>query len=520
MSIDLGTLLLADVLSTLRMFIAYILSLITALIIGVSMARNKYLESLIMPILDILQSIPILGFFPIALVAFISLFPRIGVELAVIFLLITSLLWNMIFGVYTSVKSLDPSISDFVKIYKIPLTTRFFRIYTPPTTKSIGANNIISWAGGWFFITSSEVIAAGSSEYKVLGIGTIIMEAYTNNDLILFISGIILLITTILLTYIIIWNPLAKELVGLNILSIDAIYQRIIKPATTRIWDSIASLFEHIEILLRSFVKRGFVKEHRVLLILSLIALVLVAIYYMTPPATILVNLERPRPITELGFYERVVVEFLLSLGRVSLVVLLGLIISIYLSYLTFRSARRGGFLNKYIVFIGEILASIPAILWWPLLSFIAMSGLVGVLFVSLIVFLQGSLWYNYFNILIYGLSNVRREYVELSDLYGVRGSLFIKTIFVPSMLPSIASGSLSAWGGAWNSTIVAEYIELGVLSVNLGGIGAFLDVLFSENRVLELSMAIIILSLLIALINKTIWRSIFKRVSRRFVVE
>jgi NitT/TauT family transport system permease protein len=520
MIINIGTLLLADALSALRMFIAYIISLITALILGISMARNRYLEAFILPILDILQSIPILGFFPIALVAFIALFPRIGVEIAVIFLLVTSLIWNMIFGVYSAVKSLDPSISDLVKLYKIPITTRFFRIYTPPTTKSIGANSIISWAGGWFFITSSEIIAAGSSEYRVLGIGTIIMNAYTSNDLATLISGLILLIATILLTYLILWNPMAKDLAGLNMLSIDVFYYRIVKPLVIKTWDLISSLFESLEIKFISLGKRISVRGSRILLLISLLILIVVSVYYVTPPATLVANLDQLRPVAELSFYYTTLIEILLSLSRVAGVVLIGFLISIYLAYLTFKSSRGGGFLDKYIVFIGEILASIPAILWWPILSFVALKGLFGVFIVSLIVFLQGSLWYTYFNVLIYGLSNLKREYIDLSDIYNVRGFLFIRTIFIPSMLPSIASGALSSWGGAWNSTIVAEYIDLGVLTVNLGGVGAYLDTLFNENRILELSMTIIILSLFIALINKTVWRVIFKRLTMRYMVE
>ncbi|MEM1649610.1 MAG: hypothetical protein QXX47_01880, partial [Sulfolobales archaeon] len=106
-------LLIALLYSMIRMFSAYILSLILSVLIGVAMARNKYIESLLLPVLDVLQSIPILGFFPIALLLLIRTLPGfLGVELAIIFLIVTSMIWNMIFGVYSSIKSLDPSIYD------------------------------------------------------------------------------------------------------------------------------------------------------------------------------------------------------------------------------------------------------------------------------------------------------------------------------------------------------------------------------------------------------------------------
>lgn len=143
---------LSTSLSLGRMFAAYVISLLLALITGVAMARNKYVETVLLPILDVLQSIPILGFFPAIVLVFVSLLgPAAGSELGSIFLIVTSLVWNMIFGVYSSVKSLDPSIDHLTKVYRLSSIHRFLYVYVPASRSSVAANSIVSWAGGWFF---------------------------------------------------------------------------------------------------------------------------------------------------------------------------------------------------------------------------------------------------------------------------------------------------------------------------------------------------------------------------------
>jgi NitT/TauT family transport system permease protein len=109
---------------------------------------------------------------------------------------------------------------------------------------------------------------------------------------------------------------------------------------------------------------------------------------------------------------------------------------------------------------------------------------------------------------------------MELADIYKIKGSIFLRKIFIPVMMPSIAAGGLSAWGGAWNSTIVAEYIDLGGRIIDLGGLGALLDIYASENRFTDLMITLLYMVLIIILINKLVWREVFKRVSRRFMVD
>ncbi|MEM0283949.1 MAG: ABC transporter permease subunit [Sulfolobales archaeon] len=513
-------LLIALLYSMIRMFSAYILSLILSVLIGVAMARNKYIESLLLPVLDVLQSIPILGFFPIALLLLIRTLPGfLGVELAIIFLIVTSMIWNMIFGVYSSIKSLDPSIYDLVRVYRFSPATTFFRIYIPASIKAIAANSTISWAGGWFFITSAEIITAGTTEIKVLGIGSYIVDAFETGDLMRMYLAIGVLLIAIVSTYIFLWNPMSEEAGFAGVISVNIIY-RYVRRFFVQAYDHVVSLMETSNISIMRSLERissntpyVFIRTHRTTLAMIILSIILFFLwreryYSMSIGGVIILPNISP---------EDVIFNLLLSLGRVLGVLFLSLIISLFLAYFSYRSMRH---VSRYIVLSGEVLASIPAILWWPILSSLAEKSVYGAYTVSLVVFLQGSLWYSFFSILIFGLSSLRRDFIDLADVYRIKRVYFIRSIFIPMLIPSISSGMLSSWGGAWNSTIAAEYFSTENMNIDLGGIGALMVKASERGDIGELIILVLILSLTIIFINKIFWRQIFKSLSRRFPVE
>ncbi|MGB9785772.1 MAG: ABC transporter permease subunit [Infirmifilum uzonense] len=502
-SVPLYTMLLAAATASLfRMLAAYVLSVLTALLIGSAMAKNKTVESILLPILDILQSIPILGFFPAALILFVTYFPeRIGVELASVFLIWTSLVWNMIFGVYSSVKSLDPSYNDLVKAYNFGHAARFFFIYAPVSRRSLIANSLVSWAGGWFFLTSAEVVSLGSSEYRVTGLGSFIIEQFNSGNLLGFYLGVALLLLIITLTYFLIWNPAASKNLGLNLPSFTAVYDKIhdIVAAT---WGELGELSLVVEKRLKKFEKiLGFLIRLSIL-----VALVIFALNIIAGLGSIGLPNFLPKMLA-------VLYEIPITLSRIVFILLLSLSLSLLVAFISYRSVLLGGALS----IIGEILASIPAIIWWPLLAAIALRYSYGAYIVSLIVFLQGSFWYLYFNIIVYGLSSIRKDLEELSSVYKIRGVPFIRYVFVPSLLPSIATGALSAWGGAWNASVVAEYVVVGDHSIDIGGVGALLNRLAIQGDAEGLVVSALLLSSVIVLINKTLWSRFFKYIEGKY---
>jgi NitT/TauT family transport system permease protein len=489
--VDVVTLFLACLASFGRMLTAYIISLIIAIVLGISMARKKYVEAILMPILDVLQSIPILGFFPIAIVLFLIFLPKnIGLELASIFLITTSLVWNMIFGVYSAIKSLDPEVFTMADVYKMKRFSKLAYIYVPVAKVAIVANSVISWAGGWFFLTSAEIMASGSEEHKLFGIGSLIIDFYSSGKTTEFYIAIVLLFIIIMMSYIMIFNPATNTVLQQHILlAFDKIFYYIYKLISI-LWGFIVSIGIKIESRRTSF--------HLATLAIPVIALS----YSLRSNITNLYYL----------FLLEFIKNFLLSLGRVVFVVITSFILTIGIAYLAI--VRRWG---SSIVFIGEILASIPAILWWPLLSpfVVSLPWLV-----SFIVFLQGSLWYEFFNVILFGVPKIRVEVLDLAKIYRIRGFSYFKYILIPSLMPSIASGALSAWGGAWNASIVAEYFESSGRIVDLGGVGSMLSRYTYSGSYGYVLFTVLLWALMIAILNKVFWSRVFKLVEKTFIVE
>lgn len=486
------TLILACLASFGRMLGAYIFSLLIAISTGILMARRRIASAILMPVLDVLQSIPILGFFPIAMVLFLAFLPRnVGLELAAIFLITTSLLWNMIFGVYSAIKSLDPGIFVMTDIYKLGKFSKLTYIYVPVARAAVAANSIISWAGGWFFLTSAEVMASGFEEYKLFGVGSLMMDLYGSGRMSEFYIATATLFTIIIISYITIFNPATNLAIQRHILPAwHRIFYYIYK-FTSIVWGFLMQIGIKLE-------SRNAVNH----------VMVLATPFIITPllhMGTTITLQKNPAFILEFA------TNFLVSLGRVSLVVLVSFALVIGIAYLSL--VKNWGLA---VALAGEVLASIPAILWWPLLSpFINSIPWL----VSFVVFIQGSLWYEFFNVLLFGVPKISAEVLELAKIYGVKGLNYFRYILIPSLMPSIASGALSAWGGAWNASIVAEYFESGANVVDLGGVGSMLSRYACEGDYGMVLYTILLWALMIAILNKAVWSRIFRLVEKAFEV-
>lgn len=488
--------------STARMLSAYVLSVISALLLGSLMARNRAVERVLLPILDILQSIPILGFFPAALLFFVTHLPSgLGLELASVFLIWTSLVWNMIFGVYSSVKSLDPQFESMAKVYGFGHAARFFYIYTPASRSSLVANSLVSWAGGWFFLTSAEVVSLGSEEYRLNGIGSFVLERFNAGDLPSFYAGVAVLLAIIMLTYVLFWNPAASIVLGRQLPGVLATYEAVHSVVVT-VWRKLGEAAVTLE--RKTARLRGF----STLLKWAFAVFAVSAVVSYALSSSVAFN---ATDVMRRVFETMLVLP--VSLARVALVVVFSFTLSLFTAYVSYKFEH----MAQAVALAGETLASVPAIVWWPLLAGVALKYPFGPLLVSSVVFLQGSFWYLYFNTLVYGLANIRRDFEELSKVYRFSDTAFFRYVFVPSLLPSVAAGALSAWGGAWNASVVAEYVEIGDKVIDLGGAGALLNRLAARGDATGLVASALALSLAIVAVNKTVWSRFFGYIESRF---
>lgn len=493
-----------------RMAAAYMLSLTTALALGILMGTSRKAEAVLNPVIDVLQSIPILGFFPAALLILVRLLPgEAGAELASVFLIFTSMVWNMIYGVYSSVKAIDPGVADMTRIYRIPALLKILKIYVPAAREALAANSAISWAGGWFFITSAEIISTGSEEIRLRGIGSFILEASSRGDAWAVGAGAASLLVVVVLGYLLIWNPMLSlrgEVFTLSLPSLRRPYgaaKRGFQPLLSRV----SAFFELIAIRARI--------PGRAVGILVAGALAALLIISLAPYAGSLGDL--PRSIPRVGVLLTSALEgILISFLRIALVLGLCLAVSVLIAW---EHVRRPLLVSRA-AFLGEILASFPAILWWPLLLGGVEKGLSPYVVLFLVLF-QGSFWYLFYNILFYGIVSFKAQLLELSEVYGIRGGLFASKILLPSIYPSIASGLISASGGAWNATIVAEYFSTGSSTIDLGGIGALISSSADRGDLEALVVYTLILTIFVVTINKLVWsRILFKKLGKRYIVE
>ncbi|NDF15272.1 ABC transporter permease subunit, partial [bacterium] len=200
----------AILLSVMRMTVAYASSLVFAYVFGLLAARTAIGERFILPVLDILQSVPVVGFFPAAITFFIGITNghRLGVELSAVFLIFTSQAWNIGFAVYESVKAIPIENEEATLSLGLPQSQRFFKLYLPASIPRVIYNSILSWSNGWFFLVACEIIAIGPVKYNLPGIGSFLARAAEEEKLDLVLWGILALVLVILFLDIFIWKPL------------------------------------------------------------------------------------------------------------------------------------------------------------------------------------------------------------------------------------------------------------------------------------------------------------------------
>jgi len=503
--------LIVDLLySLLRLFSAYILSISVALVIGISMARSKVLEAILYPIIDVLQSIPVLGFFPAVLLFLINIFPPyIGVEMASIILIFTGQVWNLILGVYSAIKSLP---SDFIllsEVYSLNTTSRILKIYTPAALFAIASNSVVSWAGGLFFLTACEIISFGNTEYRLRGIGTAIIELASKGDYIDMYIAIILLLAISILLYIFLWNPLANiaaNISGGSQTMYPAINLFLAMLPHRKIWK--ASISDHIIYLSTRIdigtASRGNISKYVYRLVIStfIITLIILSHYFL-----------RNIPLGNINILEypwtEATIALLLSLSRVTIVIFISFIVISLAAFYVYEKSRYA----KYIlVILSEILSSIPAFLWWPIFSLALLNNILSPLIVSLFIMFQGTAWYIVFNVPLSPPSESEKRLLEMASVYRLPGLKRFSKIFIPSMMPRILAGLSAAWGGAWNSTIAAEYARFGNITISFYGIGYLLNEATNIGNMGDTLFYAIYLALFIVIVNRTLWHWLYDR--------
>jgi len=498
-----------------RLFAAYVVAVLLALAVGQLAASSRLARRIILPVLDVLQSVPILGFFPVAVAFFIGIFrgSALGVEAAAVFLIFTSMFWNLAFGVYESLITLPEEIALASTQFGLRGPLKWTRVILPATIPGLLYNSLVSWANGWYFLIASEIIAVGPARYTLPGLGSYLAQAVTvgrNQEMLLALG---LLIVTSIGMHLLMWGPLEAWAERFRFdetgdhprtprIARTLARSRIVRWVTTRLVIPVSQQ------LLAGGGRILHTLERHVWWSIGAAGVLLPS--GLGYAAWRLYRLFTLRPASpELAGIPG---DLFLSFLRVALGVLISAVVAIPLAE---RIARRPGRRAAALAVI-QILASIPATAFFPLIVILFTWGL-GMNAGAVLLALTTMFWYVLFNV-VGAAAAIPKEMREAAQALGLRGILYMKRVFVPAILPGLITGCVTAWGAGWNAMILCEYLEAAGHAYSVRGIGATLDratYRTGDMQVVAASLAAMIL--LIVVVNRFFWDPLYRHAAARY---
>lgn len=503
--------------TTARIIIGLIFSVFVSVIYALIAAKSERMRKIMIPFIDIMQSIPILGYISFTITGFIALFPGniLGFELAVIFAVFTCQVWNIIYSLYQSFISIPEDLLNTKRVFKMNAIQKFFLIEMPYATPSLIWNAMISVANSWFFVVASEAMIEGNHSYYLPGIGSYIASAINLKDINAIIYAIITMIIIITLYNVFIFNPLNdwaekfkyentqdkksfswayKIFVQSKILYVvnfpfKITYRYFIKtnisekePNTTEKTDAPYS-FQNILI--------------NIIWYTIIISIFIYASYCLIDFIRTDISLKEAQYTFYLGFITTIRI-----ICTTSLTIIFWLPISIYIG-----SKPK---ILKFIQPIVLILASFPANIIFPIcVLLITKYQLNPNIWLSTLLIISMQ-WYLVFNI-ISGMDSFSLNIRNVISMIKPKKIVMLRKIIIPSILPHFMVGAITAWGSAWNSTIVAEYAEWGETTLEATGIGSYITMASNSGDTSRIILGILVMLFYIELFNRLLWRPLFK---------
>lgn len=506
--------------SLARMTVAYAVAVLLALATGHLAAASPVARRVILPTLDVLQSVPILGFFPAAVSVFVGLFgpSALGVEAAAVFLIFTSMFWNLAFGVYGSLITLPEELALAATHLGLRGSLRWSRLVLPAVFPNLVYNSILSWANGWYFLIASEIIAAGMARYTLPGLGSYLSQALVTGQTHQTVMALATLLLTTLGLHLLVWGPLE---LWAERFSLGETGER---PRTPRIgrmlgrsrlvrWFSRALVIPAGQ---RAISAGGWLmalpgRAGRPLGVLAVGGLAAFALYGAGRGYALFAA----RPLSDVS--REIPAGLFLSFLRVSAGVLLAVALSVPLAW----AASRLGTHGRGVVLTGlQVLGSFPATAFFPLIALGMTRFGVDMDVGAVFMILTGTFLYVMFNALS-GAASIPEEMNEAATVLGLRGAGYLRHVFVPAILPRLLTGCVTAWGGGWNAIILSEYVIAGGKLYAVRGIGAILDhatYVTGDGQVVALSLAAMVT--LIVLVNRLFWEPLYRGVAERYKME
>jgi NitT/TauT family transport system permease protein len=512
--------------SVLRMTAAYIISIIFTLVYGYTAAHNKKAEKILIPILDILQSIPVLSFLPAVVMGLIALFPNgtIGIEIASIILIFTGQAWNMTFSFYNSIKLLPRDLQEASSILRLNKWQQFKKLELPYSAIGLVWNSMMSWAGGWFFLMSCEMFTLKGRNFRLEGIGSFLQTAAGNGNTKALIWGICTLVFVIILLDQLVWRPVTAwadkfkvELTQSNDQSKSFVLKLlrrsyIIQVFTEKILTPIFSFIgEKIDKLVYK-VKNNEHKSNEIIgkvikIIFKIIGLIII-VYAVINIAQLVIKL----PASD---WLRIPKAAFFSLLRVIVAQVIALVWTVPVGVAIGMNKKLSNIIQPII----QVIASIPATALFPVVLGMFINVFGGLSVASILLMLMGTQWYILFNV-VAGAMAIPEDLKEATKVLGLKGFKKWKILILPGIFPYLITGMITATGGCWNASIVSEYVNFGGKTVKTIGLGALISDATTKGNFALLLVGTITMCIVVVGINKIVWKRLFALSEERFKIE
>ena len=510
--------------SVVRIAVAYLLSLIFAVAYGYIAAYNLRLQGLMLALLDVLQSIPVLSFLPGVMLAMVALFPtrQLGLELGAILLIFTGQVWNMAFSFYASLRSIPRELREAAQIYGFGRWQRFVQLELPYGAIGLVWNSMVSVAGGWFFLMACEMFVLGNRDFRLPGLGSYLQTASNAGDTGAILWGLGAMVGVILLIDQVIWRPAIAwsdkfkfEQVESSSQGSSALLHLLYRANLLRRFEAavIAPLSERISMRLARGATHPHAKPRPApwKTVSAMVAGALIAgsiLYGLLQAAATL------RTVTTVEL-----AETFKGAAATFLRVFAALAIA---SAWTIPAGVAIGFnprLARFAQPFAEVAASVPATALFPvlLLALAQMGGGLGV--GSILLMLLGTQWYVLFNV-IAGAMAIPSDLREVADVFRFRRWDRWRTVILPGIFPYLVTGLVTASGGAWNASILAEYFHFKGRTLSTLGLGSQISSATDSGNFGLLLFSTIVMAALVVSVNRSLWRPLYALAERRYKLE
>lgn len=510
------------VLSLGRMTVAYVLSLLFSLAYGYFAARRPAAQLLLMPLLDVLQSVPILSFLPVVLLSLSAILPQAAAaEIAAIVLIFTSQAWNLTFSFYQSMKTIPTELREASAVFRLDPWLRFKTLELPFAAIGLIWNSMMSWSGGWFFLMASEIFNVGTRDFRLPGLGSYLQTAASTGDLRAVLLGVLTLVIIILALDQLVWRPIlaAADRFKVEMVEGDEPPTSWVLGVVSRSWllarwrERVGSPFsERLDTRMRELfggripgVESAPTARSSAVVVATIAAAILAATYGSIRAFGLLATL----PAADWG---RLGLGLAATAARVGASLALALLWTIPLGVVIGTNRRLATVLQPVV----QTVASIPATALFPVMLLALLRMPAGLNIAAILLMLMGTQWYLLFNV-IAGASAIPQDLRYTTALLRLSSLDRWRTLILPSLFPYIVTGAITASGGAWNASIVAEHVQFGGQTHAVLGVGSEIAQATASGRYAMLLAGTLLLVMTVVMVNRLIWRTLYKIAEERY---